>query len=259
MDEEDIQYLRRKRRRIEEIDGIPKEEAEEKEVGQERKQQHTLDSDEEEETKYDRLDMNKIGGQEEATIEYDGNVKITAFNMKEDMEEGHFDDEGNFIFDKKQEDIKDAWLDGIDWNRVKQNAGTHWNKEEEEDADTDLPPQKLDEKAVYEKLLSLLSKEETIAKALKRMNSEKGLSAAEERKRRWAAKKAGTKYEDNNASAVTELTSLADSLVSAGHMEAYQLDRDSINKILEDINGKEKVALDMFADEEVQLPSSSES
>lgn len=27
-------------------------------------------------------------------------MKITAFNVKEDLEEGHFDAAGNFIFDK---------------------------------------------------------------------------------------------------------------------------------------------------------------
>ncbi|KAI1721439.1 TOM7 family domain-containing protein [Ditylenchus destructor] len=53
--------------------------------------------------------------------------------------------------------------------------------------------QSVDLVAIYKRLLELLTGKETIAAALKRMNSEKGLSAAEERKRRWAAKKAGTK------------------------------------------------------------------
>lgn len=69
-----------------------------------------------------------MDGQEEATEEYDGRTKIMAFNMKEDMEEGHFDQNGTFIFDKKDADIKDAWLDNIDWDNVKNRAGKLWHK-----------------------------------------------------------------------------------------------------------------------------------
>ena len=60
MDEEDIQYLRRKRRKIDESEGVGSSGAAEQELSNERKQQHTLDSDEEEDKKYDRLDMNKV-------------------------------------------------------------------------------------------------------------------------------------------------------------------------------------------------------
>lgn len=37
--------------------------------------------------------------------------------MKEEMEEGHFDTEGNFHWDKASE-IKDNWLENIDWMQV---------------------------------------------------------------------------------------------------------------------------------------------
>ncbi len=57
-------------------------------------------------------------GQEEETIEYDEETKITPFNMKDEMDDGHFDSEGTFIFKKDKEEIKDAWLDNIDWNMV---------------------------------------------------------------------------------------------------------------------------------------------
>jgi len=104
---------------------------------------------------------------------------------------------------------------------------------------------------------------ETISSALKRMNSEKGLSAAEERKRRWAAKKAGVaQQEDSRSKIVTELTSLADSLVSLGHMDAYQLNPPRIRTLLEGLKRPSHNAatssrtqeFDMFAEEE---PSSS--
>lgn len=70
----------------------------------------------------------QVEGQEEATEEYDGNIKLMAFNMKEDLEEGHFDADGNFIYDKKEKDIRDNWLDNVDWDIVKSRAGKHWQQ-----------------------------------------------------------------------------------------------------------------------------------
>jgi CD2 antigen cytoplasmic tail-binding protein 2 len=70
----------------------------------------------------------QIQGQEQATIEYDGSIKIMPFNMKDEEEEGHYDDDGNYVFDKKKDDIRDEWMDNLDWDSVKHKAGDHWNK-----------------------------------------------------------------------------------------------------------------------------------
>ncbi|KAI1721440.1 TOM7 family domain-containing protein [Ditylenchus destructor] len=212
---------------------------------------HTLDSDEEDDgDKYERLNVKNVEGQEEATDEYDGNTKIMAFNMKEDMEEGHFDSNGTFIFDKKEND-------NIDWDNVKKKAGTHWEQATDADDETEID-QSVDLVAIYKRLLELLTGKETIAAALKRMNSEKGLSAAEERKRRWAAKKAGTSVEDGNSKIVAEITSLGDALVSMGHMDAYQLEPTKIKDLLaslEAVKSDKPEAVDdsydMFGDEPV--------
>ena len=53
-------------------------------------------------------------GQENATIDCDEGVPITPFNLKDEMEEGYFDAEGNY-FVKKDAEIRDNWLDNIDW------------------------------------------------------------------------------------------------------------------------------------------------
>lgn len=44
------------------------------------------------------------------------------------MEDGHFDQNGTFIFKKNDELIKDAWLDNIDWDNIKKKAGDLWQK-----------------------------------------------------------------------------------------------------------------------------------
>ncbi|TMS15691.1 CD2 antigen cytoplasmic tail-binding protein 2 [Larimichthys crocea] len=89
------------------------------------KGKHSLDSDEEDEgedttsSKYDILASDDVEGQEGATIDCDEGVPITPFNLEEEMQEGHFDSEGNY-FIKKEEQIRDNWLDNIDWVRIKE-------------------------------------------------------------------------------------------------------------------------------------------
>ncbi|KAI1884763.1 hypothetical protein AGOR_G00229850 [Albula goreensis] len=89
------------------------------------KGKHSLDSDEEDEgegeesSKYNILASDDVEGQEEATIDCDEGVPITPFNLNEEMQEGHFDSEGNY-FIKKEEEIRDNWLDNIDWVKIKE-------------------------------------------------------------------------------------------------------------------------------------------
>lgn len=54
-----------------------------------------------------------VVGQEGATIDCDEGVPITPFNLDDEMEEGYFDSEGNYFV--KKEEIRDNWLDNIDW------------------------------------------------------------------------------------------------------------------------------------------------
>lgn len=47
----------------------------------------------------------------------DGEIRITPFNMQEELEEGHFDTEGMYHW-KKEKDVQDNWLENIDWCKV---------------------------------------------------------------------------------------------------------------------------------------------
>nr|XP_015195180.1 PREDICTED: CD2 antigen cytoplasmic tail-binding protein 2 [Lepisosteus oculatus] len=114
------------------------------------KGKHSLDSDEEEEEegqKYDMLASDDVEGQESATLDFDEGVRITPFNLEEEMQEGHFDSEGNYFLNKEQQ-IRDNWLDNIDWVRLElvtpqpgqtvalghtttgpgRSTGSHWNQ-----------------------------------------------------------------------------------------------------------------------------------
>lgn len=87
--------------------------------------------------RYNILNENDIEGEEDGIPGMDGEVKanslilllfchinyllhcpqLTPFNMKEELEEGHFDAEGHFQWNKDN-DIKDNWLDNLDWVKV---------------------------------------------------------------------------------------------------------------------------------------------
>lgn len=64
---------------------------------------------------YERSTM--FTGAEDGPTAPEVNVGFTAFNMKEELEEGHFDKEGHYLW-KKEKQIRDNWLDNIDWVQV---------------------------------------------------------------------------------------------------------------------------------------------
>ncbi|KAF1762030.1 hypothetical protein GCK72_010291 [Caenorhabditis remanei] len=221
---------------------------------EEKKKFHTLESDEEEEEDHKRLDTRKVEGQEDCEMDFDGSIKITAFNMKEDEEDGHFDETGNFVFDKKQKDVQDAWLDGIDWSSVKRKAGDQWEGDGEKKSDDEEPEpvtmSDVRKKEIFEQLVQILQPNQSIAKALSDLKKKKGLTAAEERKLRWAAKKAGKEFQPTDGQKETQLLSgLADELISAGFMDAYEWHREKINFLLQRMISVAADELDMFSDE----------
>ncbi|UYV67104.1 CD2BP2, partial [Cordylochernes scorpioides] len=75
---------------------------------------NSLDSDEEDEIDKYKVDSYDIEGEEVSTIDRDGDIKITPFNMIEEQELGVIDKEGTFIFHKEKDQIKDSWLDNIE-------------------------------------------------------------------------------------------------------------------------------------------------
>lgn len=64
---------------------------------------------------------NILNYQEAATITRDKEIKITPFNLEEELEEGKFDRAGNFLFKRESEpdeELKDTWADSIDWSEI---------------------------------------------------------------------------------------------------------------------------------------------
>ncbi|XP_066249313.1 CD2 antigen cytoplasmic tail-binding protein 2 homolog [Euwallacea similis] len=215
---------------------------------------HTLDSDEEDYVDESNvLDENDIEGEEEGLARQEGEQQVTAFNMREELEEGHFDKDGHFIWNNEKE-VRDNWLDNIDWQKIQHTSESakKYNIDEaglgdsDSEDDNELPFSEID---TYKEILKFMKPKETINKALKRLGGNlSNLSSVERLKR----KKAGTLKVSED---VTKLTELANQVLTRlGNMDVYQ---ETYELIEAKIGGKEKknkkVAsepeLDMYADD----------
>lgn len=225
-----------------------------------KKFKNSLDSDEEddevEDKKYNLLNPDDVEGQEDKTIEYDGNIKITPFNMEDEMEEGHFDKDGMFIFSKDKPEIRDNWLDNIDWVKVQPSKeGLEDSRGSEGSED-----EKVDTMAVYGEMLEIMRPGESVLTCIKRLGGGKRDSTIN----RWKKKKQEQAEPDSTNEAAPKeqllrMTELADKLVSTGDMDVYQQTYERIKFLRENKQqAKEAMAattavegssFDMFADD----------
>ncbi|XP_065201156.1 CD2 antigen cytoplasmic tail-binding protein 2 homolog [Planococcus citri] len=199
--------------------------------------------------KYEILKEDDIEGQEAGVVTNEGDVQITPFNMKEEMEEGHFDTEGMYHWNKES-NVRDNWLENIDWIKIKSNE-ENLPKKQESDDDEETS---FDEIGNYKQVLLYMRERENVAATLRRLGGSKSLSASERLKR----KKAGialTEEEKGDKEAVTKVTELADAILSrTGNMNIYQETYEQISKKINDQEKKMSkksfaADLDMYADD----------
>ncbi|XP_029364461.1 CD2 antigen cytoplasmic tail-binding protein 2 [Echeneis naucrates] len=258
------------------------------------KGKHSLDSDEEDDgedsktSKYDILASDDVDGQEGATIDYDEGVSITPFNLDEEMEEGHFDSEGNY-FIKKEQQIRDNWLDNIDWVRIKEqpfkkkkkglgakrtrrvgdeDEAEEEKQREEKQADQEIEEEEEEEETepaedplasytqnqLTEAVIELMIPGETVATALRRLG---GLGQRKKGKLREESEP--TEEVKRDAEKLDRLTALADRLVGSGMFEIYQQTYEKLAYLIKtgkksavqkkSSGDEEEDILDMFADE----------
>lgn len=240
------------------------------------KGKHSLDSDEEDEeentnsSKYDILASDDVEGQEGATIDFDEGVSITPFNLDEEMQEGHFDSEGNY-FVKKEEQIRDNWLDNIDWVRIKEqpfkkkkkglgakrtrragdeDEAEEEKKREEQQADKDDEEEEEEEtepaedplasytqNQLTEALVELLQPGETVTAALRRLG---GLGGRKKGKLREESEP--TEEMKRDTEKLDRLTALADRLVASGMFGIYQQTYEKLAYLLKSRSSKKPAA-----------------
>lgn len=194
------------------------------------KENHSLDSDDEEEGKEKTktvedenvLHEDDIEGQEEETIRNDEGISVTPFNLKDELEEGHFDAEGNYIANERSEDINDEWLDSVNWKEIKDDGDVKYNKKKQENIDTFVPSDPI---KIKQQMVAIMKPGENVLKALRRLGgNKKPISSAD----RWKKKKnkQAEEPEDEktkqNKENLLKLTGYADELLQNGEFQIYE-------------------------------------
>ncbi|CAF0966942.1 unnamed protein product [Adineta ricciae] len=208
---------------------------------------YTLDSDEEDEDdekegNEKELNQDDYEAQEKATIGFDEDVKITPFNIDEELEDGHYDETGCFRWNKKdKEEIHDAWLDDIDWTNVKNYK---LKNPQATDEDPDNPPEqtnsrdedtvetKFNQANVIKAMLAIMQPGESVTRTIKRLGA--GLSNNKPKQQNKQRKllpgevpkptATGLTPEElkNNRALFEKMSGLADQFVSNGEADIYQ-------------------------------------
>ncbi|XP_043275167.1 CD2 antigen cytoplasmic tail-binding protein 2 homolog [Venturia canescens] len=244
--------------------------------------QNSLDSDEEDaevnEDRYNVMNEEEFEGIDDEPLTAETSAGFTAFNMKEELEEGHFDKEGHYLWNKEKE-IRDNWLDNINWVQIKPRAeGEKSSVKDNESkglADSDSEDDDdilFDPTPLYKQILEYLETGETVSKALCRLGKGKKRMTTAERwkKKKELAKKQGAENEggsqkdadpkkpedgknatvsDESSDKIVKLTELANELLTrTGNMDIYQESYDSIKKKVEKCD-KQEAELDMYADD----------
>lgn len=123
---------------------------------------HTLESDEEdvEDVPSRRYKLTEDDIHEELDEKFtDGGVALTAFNLKEEMEDGHFDATGVYVEHKDDEAGADAWLEGVE---------IYVAKDTEDVAAMETEPERKSKLEYLRDLLLLMQPRESVNRALRR-------------------------------------------------------------------------------------------
>eukprot|EP00731_Ephydatia_muelleri_P019597 Em0012g422a len=177
---------------------------------------------------------------------------MTPFNLKEEMEEGYFDADGNYFVKDDPNAVEDNWLQDVDWNKVEELQ--EWNSKQSAAEGSDVEgDKKTDRLAVQKQILEILRPGETILKALKRLGGSKVQTASE----KWKKPKKGSEIKmeeeqcepsaEDKKLVVENLTGLADQLIADGDYSIYDETYERLKlKIQREEKAKEPV--DIFAE-----------
>lgn len=171
--------------------------------------------------------------------------KLDAFNMKNENEEGKFDESGNYVRKAVDPDAKhDVWLEGISKKEMKKANEAHERREKERRQKAIEDDAKSDG-SILASLLPLLHASETILEALARLNKGK------QRKPKWQQnkkKRNGIANDEDQAldeemerernTAIDTITEAADLLLARGQPEIYDTEKELLMRQYQKATGQ---------------------
>lgn len=192
-------------------------------------------------------------------VDAEEEIKFTPFNMKEELEEGHFDQDGHYHFKRGDEKHLDNWLDDVDWVKVKKDenyrkkyytANGEYKSSSDDDEMSD-PSKMFDSLSAFKEILAFMHPKESVNKTLQRLNKSKmKVSTAQ----RWKMKKQGVI--DEASENITKITGIVNEILTqTGNMNVYELTYEQIEVKVKDMGDRSEAGpskepeLDMYADD----------
>ena len=177
--------------------------------------------------------------------------KLDAFNMRNEQEDGRFDDQGNYVRKVADPDaVHDSWLEGLSKKDMKQ-AREAAEKRENERRQKNMEDDAVLTADLLKRLIPLLEQGETILEALARIGT------GRDKKPKWQSKNKKRKQQDGGAvdtgmaeedamerrrkELVGAITGAADLLMTRGQTEIYDAERELLIRQYERETGQDWV------------------
>ncbi|GAB9463961.1 Cd2 antigen cytoplasmic tail-binding protein 2 [Globisporangium polare] len=140
--------------------------------------------------------------------------------MNDENDEGHFDDDGNFIWNKEDTRVQEeAWLDGVSQEQI----GAALHAKNQRDFRDEQGVETMTEEKANRILSTLLNSRETVLQALQRLGSKRAKNRGTKRKQ--AQTKAATPVPaaqtPEEKAQFEQITDAADFLMRMGEVEVY--------------------------------------
>lgn len=192
------------------------------------------------------FDRSEIEGEElveedldEDDYDEEGNLKIEAFNMNEELEEGNeIDENGNFVRKLDPERFHDSWLEGLSRKEIESARRAHERKERKaEIEEKEAAASAMTETDIYVEIVNILRPTESVVGALQRLGGGKKGGARQVKKKSWQKSKASnstdmetdaptgaaeTEDDVKRRQTIEKLTDLCDKMMALGHFDIYE-------------------------------------
>lgn len=181
-----------------------------------------------------------VRAQEPSTLQQYDDIKITPFNLEEELEEGNFDKAGNFIFSKKQKDTdenpNDNWAETVDWDSVEQKERERKRTQmvdHNEAAMEEKMPQVRDKHACYREMLGLMLPNENVQQTIRRLGN-----SMPKRQPKHKSKQPAFKSNQQEANIdiketrrkLEQMIDLAHQILESGDVDIYQKSFQDVEK-----------------------------
>jgi len=215
--------------------------------------------------------IDKAQGEEETNEKrFIDDQEFTGFNLKDEKEEGKFEDDGNFTWEKDENDHADEWLAKVDWKGI-DNMNPEQRKKYKEkfkrehaamadvEANVNSETSLKDIVEAMKLIMNMLLPHENVAAALKRLRPVKKKNTQKRNKYDFSEKKKvekveATEEEKENAKQLIILSDAANKIAGVGYYDVYSDTLTQLNKFLEKKQSELKPAvdddLDLFGDDD---------